>query len=262
MLHRLPGRPTLTAREQAQYEALQSQKKKFSFPYYSKIRFNFARTGAGPYTYTLAAASTSRGFGYAIGDNPITQAGFLSAFGAATASETNLQSKNETVSGEEVRIRGIHAILGSTSDARAAAQVWDNVNVELSLTGGQNVFKLGLLHQLPGGAGLTGQGLDQTGIQPFPGGRPQYGFVNNGWPIRSNCQSLPEGLVWRRKGQEDSNLNINCTSPRALALTAPADEAAAGTTTRGYAAPADGALFVDVILELKGMVVGARSRVA
>ncbi len=249
--------PRLNAIENAQARVLQRQRKKYSFPYYSTVRFDFARTGAGPFVYAVPQGTQPRAFSYAINDTP-TSGGFRAAFGAATAAETNLQSKNETIGGEEVRIKGIQAAFNATSDARASALVFDNVYCELTLNGDQQRMKLGRISHLPGGTGLVGVGPDATGVQAIGGGRPQYGAVSNGWAVRSNCQRLPEGLVWRNKATVDSNLNIICTSPRAMTLPTVTTEAAAAGI-RGYTAPADGEVNSDVTFALIGQTVSRRT---
>lgn len=236
------------------------QKFIFTLPYYSTVRFTWAISGAGPYTYTLSSTKV-RAFAYKIGDVP-TIAGYSATF-TAQASETNLLQANQTNSAEDVYVVGIAAMLEAWSDARLASIVWPNVYVELALNGSSNIFRLGTLGMMPGAGGLQGTGKDDLGTQALGGGRPLFGYVHNGWPDQGNFFRMPEGLVWKKNSMRDSMLNLICTPAegRTLTATAPADEAGAAGV-RGYAhpVPADnGPCIVDVKFVLRGAVEADRS---
>ena len=260
----LQKRPPLPAKERAQAEALARQQFVVGFPYYSKVRFRFVRSGAGPYVYTLST-SVVRAFSYSVDQADCTAAGFATGF-TSTYSETNLQAKNETNAGETVHVEGISCVLMPNSDARMASEVFSNVSTELSLNGDSNTFRLGPPIFLPSPVGLIGGGKDDAGTQPIPGGRPQFNFAANGWPMRNNVMKLPGGLIWRNKSSRDSQLNVIFTpasakvSTRTISYTTQIADEVAAAGVRGYAFPSTD-LVVDVMVLLTGYVKGPRSRV-
>lgn len=243
---------------------LQDQRFVFGLPYYSTVRFQFERTGAGPYVYTLAR-NPVRAFSYGEGQTDCTAAGFPTGY-TATHAETNLLEKQQTNASEEVEITALGCLIEPGSDARMAALVCRNVFCELSLNGDQQLYRLGTIPMLPGGGGLMGGGVDDAGTQPIPGGRPSYSFVSNGWPAVKNDKRLPGGIVWRNKAKRDSMLSVIFTpasvkvSSRTISYTTEIGNEAAAAGVRGYTFPA-GPLNVDVRVVLYGVVYGERSRV-
>lgn len=251
--------PRLNFGQAAALDALKNQGFQLSFPYWSTVRFNFVRSGAGPYTYTMTVSEVTA-FSYAIGDVSPSTAGYSGTGLAMDYSETNLLTKHETLGGEQLRISGIGIQPCAGQDAALTALVWRNTAALLSFNGGSQRLPLGPLSLLPGGGGLTGAGPDTLGTQAIPGGRPIYSHQSNGFPNRHNLMRLPEGITWRNKSQRDGQFAIilKPASGRTITVTTPTDEAAAAGI-RGYTYPT--AASVDVLIWLDGTVTGKRSRV-
>lgn len=251
--------PPMSFGQKTTLRALQNQKFKYSLPYWSTVRFAFTRTGAGPgpYTYTLANQEVVA-FSYGVNDAAPAQAGFGGSGLTMSYTETNLQSRNETLAGEELLIRGIGIQPCADADADATRYVWRSTCAILTLNGGQNRVPIGPLSLVPGGGGLTGGGTNVLGMQPLPGGRPTVMHQSNGFPNRNNILSLPEGIVWKRKSERDGQLGVilQPAPSRTMSFSTPADEAAAAGV-RGYSYPAT--LNVDVLVWLDGTVIGRRS---
>lgn len=243
--------------------ALASQKTVLAFPYFSTVRFNAARTGAGPYVYTIAAG-TRKCFNYKIGDQP-TGAGFASTY-TVGKTETNLLKASETRDNADVYIWGIAAELCSNSDAYMAKQVWRNAYVELALSG-TDQHLLGPLSFFPGGGGLYGMG-DSTVIVPsaIDSVSRAVGHLNNGNPTAGNYYRLPQPLIWQANGSgaKDTSLVISVTVDSAIAtgsVTARSATAPSSGSTGQLAfdPPADGTVFVDVRFRLVSVSVSQRS---
>lgn len=255
---RRKARPKLSFSQKMQVEALKGQSFALSMPYWTTVRFAFARTGAGPYVYTLSSPNEVLGFSYAVGDTAPTSAGFGASGLTMQLSETNLQTKHETIAGEEVHIKGIGIQPCAGADARLTSYLWRSVCAILAINGGSTRIPLGPLALIPGGGGLTGSGPDDLGTQPLAGGRPQFSNLTNGWPVNRNVMSIPEGFVWRNKSRRDGQFAIilQAAPGRTLAFTTPADEAAAAGV-RGYTYPTTAS--VDVLIWLQGTVKSGRS---
>lgn len=247
-----------SAQEQA---ILKKQRRVTTNPYYSKWRFVTALTGGGgaASTYTIAAGTELRAFGYGIGGDmgPAGRTGVL-----ATFADTNLQSGGRTIGGQQVHCKGLAiTLLSTTFSAELLALLWPETSVRLSLNGGETNILLGLPHMYPGAGGISGQQTSNISAQPIPGGRPAYNFAQNGLPGIYNCGKLPEGFVWRQEGCSDSNLNVLLRNERAVVfVTQLADEAAAAGI-RGFANPAAAAVFVEGMVQLVGTVTSKRSAV-
>jgi len=223
---------SLSQEEVNQIHALQSQKRLTSYPYYSKVRFRALRTGDGPYTYPVAAGTTVRAFGYAVGEQK-TSAGFLAPEGDATIADTNLTNRSQTTAGQSVLIRGvaIQAEPGAMTrsdpsnpfdlrpqSAKFLAALFESLSVEMSLNGDENRFRLGSLGNIPGGSGLSGGAGSPDGIPALQAPPAAVPFGTNGWGTRANYYQLPEGLLWKPQGNPDANLNIIFTVSRAITL--------------------------------------------
>lgn len=270
----------MTPEQRAALSAVVNQKRVTSYPYYSKVRFHADRAGAdpGPWTYTIPVNTTVRAFSYAFDTGTAVTAGFPAGMVASQA-ETNLTQPGETISGENVQIKGIaaqlvHAVIDDAvsnelfTDMRLVAQLNECVSCELSLNGGQNAFQLGILPMIPSAGGMIGAGEDTLGTQAVPGGRPTFHFAQNGWPVTSNAAWLPEGLIWRSSGREDGLLNIRLVTRREIVLYSGGlvDNQAANeppspdTGIRGYEYPLE--IGAEWMFFLKGLVVGPRSKSA
>lgn len=237
--------------------------------YYSSVRFGWAVTGSGPYTYTLAAGTQLRAFGYAIGDD-LTQStvGYPSGYGSATECETNLQKRAETVGGETVMIRGISAYLTADSDPYLALKTLENTSVVIAMNGEQQVFRLGRLAFLPGGGGLSSAGQSQILTPPQMESYARgVGAMTNGIGSINNFYPLPQPLLWKPSGEADSTLILRMTVQRTLTESATARTATAGgASTPGTAAfsppTATGnyGTYVGVVIRLHSQQVGPRSQ--
>jgi hypothetical protein len=281
-----PGVP-LSVTQAAQLRALQNQFSLTSWPYYSKVKF-FAPLAAPVVasTYTLQRGAQSDAFSYAIGEGK-QSAGYTTGDGNATAADTNLQQRGNTISGQNVWISGIAIqVVPSTMhlddgqvpphrvrqpDARFLSALFNSVSVELSLNGGENTFKLGTLGMVPGAGGLTGGGYDSIGLIALAGDDRNLDFGNNGWAVRSNAKMLPEGLIWRTQSRSDSMLNLNFNNTRAIQLftggspennvgDVAADNLPANvaTGTEGYAFPSE--VVCEFMVHLLGRVKAPRTR--
>lgn len=204
----------LTPMQANALRALQTQKRITAYPYYSTVTFGLAKVGeeGGPYSYALARGEERRAFSYGKGEI-MTNAGAPTT--VATPVDTNLVQGAETISGENVEIHGIGIMLKQSglfgqeaANPQLLADLMSHCSVDLSLNGDQNRFHLGSLAQLPGAGGLTGAGKDLTGPTAFVGIANEMPFANNGWATRSNFFRMPEGLIWRNKGQADSQMNV------------------------------------------------------
>ena len=118
------------------------------FGYFSTIRCQFVRSGAGPFTWTLAAGDR-RAFQYAIG-GVATSAGFDGAF-VATGAQTNIQDPGRTLQQQTVEIGGLccRFAAGPGADPVLAALVSNNTWLEISLDG-QLSRQIGTIPDFPG----------------------------------------------------------------------------------------------------------------
>lgn len=239
-----------------QQESLQN------FPYYSAVRFNAARTGDDPYTYTIAAGTKVRAFGYGKGTamDAAGRAGVI-----ATLADTNITNPTETIGEQDVLIRGLSLMLMQNSDARLARAISRDVSVTLELNAGEIQAFMGVPEMWPGGGGFHGAGVDGTAGQGLNGLKNYFPFMSNGLPGADNYGPFPPYFVWHHKGGgPDSQLAISLVAERAITLTSAdvtGDNAVANvaTGTADFTAPADGELFVDIMVRLHNDVMSPRS---
>jgi hypothetical protein len=238
-------------------------------PYWSRVRFNAARTGAGPFTYTVDT-SERKAFAYPIGQSRVI-AGFPT--GNATLADTNLLKQSETRDNADVWIWGIAANLLPGSDGDIAGGVWRETSVQISLNGTQSI-PLGTLEMFPGAGGLYGVGEAKLrapatnvagGADDGEGAR--ISFLQNGNPMAGNFFRLPQPFKWASVGTAgaDSSLVITCKPERTVTATA-TDRAAVPVvamvtpgTIEPFTSPEDGAVFVDVGFHLVCVAVAKRS---
>ncbi len=202
-----------------------------SYPYYSRVRFQFVNTVSSTYTntVTLAAGTELKAFNYAQGQS-LTGAGFGGSL-VATALETNLIKQSETVAGEAVKIYGISFMLDSDADAELTRQVFANTSVRVGLNGDQQLYQLGPLSMLPGGGGLHGVGRTDMLTPDSISAYAMVGSLTNGLPGRSNFYVLPTPILWLPPGGSDATLVITCRVERAISFV---------TTGRAVSAAASG----------------------
>jgi hypothetical protein len=226
-------------------------------PYYSRIRFTSTRTGAGPFTYTIAQGAQAVAFAYGKG-NDMSAAGFTST--TATLADTNLITAGQTIANETVLVKGISIqVLSTTNSAGLVAAAWPEMSVVASFNGLSTGLLLGTPGMMPGASGLYGQGRDDLAAQPIPGGRPLFGFFTNGLPGCDNKARIPEGIKWKPAGRADSTFNLIVRFERSVAFTTQLADEAAAAGIRGYANPAGASTFIDLMVQLHGQVYSARS---
>ncbi len=265
----------MTPNERSALHAVLNQNRVTPYPYYSQTRHMAIRAGAGPFTYAIAQGTLIRAFSYAQGTGDAATAGFPAGL-AATIAQTNLSQPGQTVSGQNVEVKGIACqFVPSTmetasqdielfSDARVYSALGTAAAISLSLNGGENSHKLGILGMIPGAGGFQGGGVDQLGTQPLDGGRPTFPFATNGWPTRSNVFHMKEGIVWRKQSEPDSQLNILVETLTDITLYSGGDpdnnlaDEAAAAGVRGYTYPAE--LGATLMWFLAGRVIGKRGR--
>lgn len=217
--------------------------------YYSTVRFQFARTGAGPFTWTVAAGTELRAFGYGLGQD-MGGVGFPSGTSPATLAETNLQQASATLAGEKVRIWGMSCLLTSDSDAFLAKLLFPNLSVQLSLNGDQTVFKLGTPEIIPGGGGFNGFGDSFIQQPPLPDTYvSRSGAMSNGLPHAGNFYPFPQPVIWSPQGETDSNLVVKIKAERAVSTTSTDRAGAAGVAA--YTSPAATAGTLGTYVTLK-----------
>lgn len=245
-------------------EALASQKSVLAFPYYSTARFNAARTGAGPYAYTMASG-TRKTFNYRIGESPGASAGFATGVQVGKA-ETNLLKASETRDNADVMVWGVAIEARPGSDPYFVKQLWANAYVELSLSG-TDAHLLGPLTFFPQAGGLYGMAasLVETPDLQAPKARPD-GVLSNGNPTAGNFFKLPQPVRWESggSGKKDTSLVIAITIDNAIALAGVADRAAAASVSgspgqAAFVSPADGSIFVDLRVRLISISISERS---
>lgn len=260
-------------REAIAQQAIAGQKVVLPLPYWSTIRLQAVRSGAGPFTYTIDT-SDRRAFQYGVGAD-CSVAGFAAGT-IATGAETNLLKAGESISNADVWIYGLSVELCPNSEPLLASQVWRDSWLELSLNG-QDSVRLGTLNMFPGAGGLFGTGPSRL-LQPAdnqPGGNdggigPALGFLSNGNPMAGNFYRFPQPFVWRAVGQgRDSNLAVVWKSARNIAfnstdrtLTAGAAPGLSGRVN-AHTSPAAAAgtlgTFVDIRIRLVSVSVSPRS---
>lgn len=217
-----------------------------SFPYYSRVRINAPRTGAGPFVYTIAAGTEVQAFGYAKAADmaPGGRAGVV-----ALPNDTNLLQPGETVQGQVVRILGVGIMALPTSDGELVRTAFPELSVAMSLNGDAEKFFLGNPLMNPGGGGLHGQMHSPSKQPPLPASF-EFAFLGaNGNPQVGNFRQFPVDVVWMPGGQQDGNLRVFIKAERAVAIGA-ADRAAAAGTTAAFTSPADGGVFLDLMVQL------------
>jgi len=187
--------------------------------YHSKVRFQSAISGAGPFTYTIAAGTQMLAFGYAKGAD-MGPAGFVGGGGTPAAGnrtakdcDTNIIKASETNAGEKVVIFGLSIMIDADSEPELVKQWVKNTSVVLSLNGDALIFRLGTVAMIPGAGGLSGNGQSLIALAPNDQGQqPFSGAVNNGEPFVDNFYPLPEPIEWNPAGANDSTLVVKLTT--------------------------------------------------
>lgn len=248
-------------------EAIASQREVKAAIYYSTIRARAARTGAGPFTYTLPV-QTLKAFTFKEGDD-MGQAGFAAGT-LANLSHTNLTTGgSQTNDGADVVIWGISVEVAAISEPRLVAEFLDASYVEIS-TSAAGRTRIGKLQDFPGSGGLYGGAhtkLEAGNLAETIG--PVESYLSNGNPMAGNFWKLPYPIRWNAVGnkKKDTALSVLVTMTEARAVTA-ADRAAVAGAAPGasgrveaFTSPADGArgTFAQFRIKLATVQIGERS---
>ena len=128
------GRAGLDASQAQALASVEGLQSTTPFPYFGTVQVTAQRVGGapGPYTYVVPTGTAPTAFTYAQGQRAGPSIPRLTAAGLnATFAETNLQTPQQTISGENVEIYGMsvqikHGSLpgdGNFSDSRLLAQL-------------------------------------------------------------------------------------------------------------------------------------------
>lgn len=265
-------------------DALEQQQRVTSYPYYSTVKYTATRTANedGSYVWGMPVGGERRAFAYGLRETK-EAAGYAVADGVATRADTNIVTKNQTISGQYVQIFGLalqwhttalnaegdpSVIVSRDFAAAYISALMRIISVRLSVNGDDNTYKLGTIGMVPGAGGLVGGGPFQTGL-PFLDGPQQLNFAANGWQTRSNFLPIPEGVWWNTSDKPDGNFNLVFTTEEVLNLYSGGspennafgvDQAAIPNVSAGYAYPEF--LVAELKVILIGTVYGGRTRTA
>lgn len=248
-------------------EAIESQREIKPVIYYSTIRARAPRTGAGPFTYTVAA-QTWKAFTYKEGDD-MGSAGFAAGT-LATLAHTNLTTGgSQTNDGADVVVWGIGVEVDPISEPRIVAEVFNAAYVEIS-TSAANRTRIGKLQDFPSAGGLYGGAhtkLEAGQLVETIG--PVESYLSNGNPMAGNFWKLPYPIRWNAVGnkKKDTALSLQVIMTASAALTATDRAAVAGAApgasgrVEAFTSPADAArgTFAQFRLKLATVQIGERS---
>ncbi len=217
-------------------------------PYYSGVYFNAARTGAsGSYVYTIANGTEVRAFSYAVGGDmgPAGRTGRT-----ATDADTNLEDERRTNNGELVLVEGVGVEAMAYTDPELLRSASRDLTIAIERGGGKTRDLLGHLTQWPAGGGLAGLQESRIGHQPLGGGRPLVGQMQLGAPVVGNMRKLPVAIPWTPNGRGASSFAIKLRAERAIAVSPTQLDVVAAAGVHIYDMPADGAVFLDLMVRL------------
>src|SRR6185295_11257775 len=238
--------------------------------------------GIGPFAYSVVSGTKESAFSY--GRKQLrTSAGFTTADGVASDSDTNIYEGSKCIAGKQVHITGVsvmpmdvgtdvndddEVVLRRTDrDLLAAFMDFSIARIKFN---GREDLDLGVPAMLPGGGGLYGRAALNAGLRSdLAGDIEDAGFVANGLPTRGNYMGFPEGLIWNDVGP-DSLMTIDFVLTRDLTIysggdidnkrtndDADNDPGEVATGTRGYTFPT--VIMLEAMVQLHGMVTGKRS---
>lgn len=227
--------------------------------YYSVVRFQAAVSVVSTTTTLTFVVGDLRPFAYAIND-PLTQAGFDSSFGAATIADTNLVTKSQTIAGEQVQVGGLSLMPSSVTDIGLWKQLVANIGVQISMDGAAHTYRLGRPDMIPASGGTTGTGYTPTLTPALASSQAFDSGFSNGWPVIDNYLPFPEPLIWTSAGQTDSNFNVVLSLVRQVVVVETARAAASGVAAFSPpTAAGQFGTFVDFMVRLHCNQSGARS---
>jgi len=224
--------------------------------YYSRVRFTAASLAADQ--YLLPAGGYVTAFSYGIG-SPMNSAGLAGV--NATASDTNILTPSQTISGEIVLVQGISLMYLAQSDANFLKQLDQSVSVKIK-TNGTTEYKMGIPSMLPACGGLFGSSEAWSVAPSLPDQLSRsVGVITNGIPHSSNFYPLPEPMVWASSGQGDSAFNVELKVEQPVATIAQFSSVArvAGAGVAPYTPPTAAQVWADIMVVLIGCTVNPLS---
>lgn len=162
----------------------------------------------------------------------------------ASYADTNLQRGGETLSNADVYIYGVCLEVEPGSEPLIVEALFRDSFIDIS-TDGQNSIRLGTPAMFPSAGGLYGQGQSGAIVPPLSvsgildaGQGADKSYLANGNPMAGSFLRFPEPFIWGGLGQggADASLSIGMTLTRSLAITLPANRAAAAGVAP-YTAP-------------------------
>jgi hypothetical protein len=195
-----------------------------SFGYFSTIRCQFERTGAGPYVWTLQPVDR-KAFQYRAGGDA-TVAGFAAGY-VATYADTSIQDPGRTLLQQDVEIGGLCCRITPDSDPFLASLVERNSWLVLA-TDGQEGRVIGKITDFPGAGGFKGAGQtahrypqDSTAGLGSGGEGAKVHFFQNGEPAAGDYKRWHKNPIsWYapNKNQKDNNLAVTLKLNGAIAF--------------------------------------------
>jgi hypothetical protein len=245
-------------RQDAVRSALAGMKSVQKTGYFSTVRFQAVRSGAGPlFVYTVSGPSIKRvAFGYKT-DFALSASGAgyndLPATVSSSLTETNLSEPGKTRDGETYNIKGIAFHVSSDSDARLTKLVWAKANVVLQM-GSNLIFPLGRLDFFPQASGLVGRGDTALFEPPLDASFSTSSAMGNSIEDLDSYFHFPEHspMIWNPSGDTDSQLSMTFSLPSDITFTALARAAAPGIAPYDPPATSEPFSYVDLTVRLIG----------
>jgi hypothetical protein len=248
-------------------EVIESQRVIKQVIYRSRIRVRSTRTGAGPFTYTVAKGPRTA-FGYKIGDSLI-QAGYAS--GVATPAHTNLRTAGgQTNRNADVVIFGMGVEIMPGAEPRLVAKLAAEGFFTMTTDGGAQTDYVGQLTDFPSGGALFGSArtkLEAPNLAETAG--PLESFIANGNPMAGNWLMLKKAVRWNSPGgtkKPDTSLAITFDLGEDVTATSTDRAAVAGAApgasgrVEAFTSPADGAEGTYVDLRVKLLTIEVSDR--
>jgi len=249
--------------------AIAAQKYVVDAPYYSRIRLAAAVSNPSPGVWNYVWAIAKRyAFSYGIGEL-MDSAGHVGH--TANESDTNINTKAKTNSGEKVRISGISLLPTPDTDPLLFALLCPKISVVLAMNSGDRTI-LGRPEFMAGSGGFYNAGSTRLFQQPIGSAAPAtISFANNGMPSGMNYLPLKQPIIWNPAGDADSNLQVEITQNEAQGYQAVAQAAIVipvpvtppvNLTVPGYDPPVAGeyGTFLDFVVRLHCSQASRRSQ--
>lgn len=227
--------------------------------YFSTIRFQAERSGAGPlFTYTVVNSGTVKrlAFGYKT-DQGLSAAGAgynnLPTTITSSLTETNLSEPGKTRDGETYNIKGVEFQVSSDSDAKLAKLIWSKAHVVLQM-GANLIFPLGRLSFFPASTGLVGSGDSSLFEPPLDESFSRSTALGNSIEDVDSYFHFPDHspMVWNPAGDTDSQLTMAFVLPADIVFTSLARAAAPGIAPYDPPNTNEPFSYVDITVRLIG----------